>query len=43
MSPDGAPVDDRCDNAPWKRCNDEQLCPYGLLWKHWKLSGYEVI
>lgn len=41
MSPDGAPVDDRCYNAPWKRCNDEQLCPYGLLWRHWKLSGYE--
>ena len=41
MSPDGAPVDDRCYNAPWKRCEDEQLCPYGLLWRHWKLSGYE--
>ena len=41
MSPNGVPVDDRCYNAPWKRCNDEQLCPYGLLWRHWKLSGYE--
>ena len=41
MSPDGAPVDDRCYNTPWKRCNDKQLCPYGLLWRHWKLSGYE--
>lgn len=31
MSPDGAPVDERCDNAPWTRSNDEKLCPYGLL------------
>lgn len=43
MSSDAAPVDDRCDFAPWKRCNDEQLCPYGLLWRHWKLADYEVI
>ena len=30
MSPDGAPVDVRCDVAPWTRCNDANLCPYGL-------------
>ena len=43
LNPDGAPADSRCDNAPWQRCNDEQLCPYGLLWRHWKLADYEVI
>lgn len=43
MSPDGAPVDERCNNAPWKRCNDIRLCPYGLLWRHWNLAKYEVL
>ena len=43
LNPDGAPTDSRCDNTPWKRCNDEQLCPYGLLWRHWKLVDYDVI
>lgn len=43
MSPDGAPVDERCDNSPWSRCNDKRLCPYGLLWRHWKLADKEVI
>ena len=42
LSPDGAPVDDRCDKSPWKRCNDKNLCPYGLLWRHWKLGDKEV-
>ena len=43
MSPDGAPVDERCNTSPWKRCNDDQLCPYGLLWQHWKLADKEVV
>ena len=43
MSPDGAPVDERCDNSPWTRCNDKQLCPYGLLWTHWKLADKIVL
>lgn len=43
MSPDGAPVDERCDVVPWTRCNDANLCPYGLLWRHWKLADKEVI
>ena len=42
MSPNGAPVDERCDNSPWERCNDRNLCPYGMLWRHWKLAEYEV-
>lgn len=43
MSPNGAPVDERCDNNPWERCHDNQLCPYGLLWKHWKLGDKEIV
>ena len=42
MSPDGAPVDNRCDTAPWSRCNDAQLCPYAVLWQHWKLGEKKV-
>lgn len=42
MSPDGAQVDERCNNSPWERCNDKKLCPYGFLWRHWKLAEYEV-
>ncbi|MBO7651217.1 MAG: hypothetical protein J6S84_00660 [Bacteroidales bacterium] len=43
MSPDGAPIDERCDKAPWRRCNDVLLCPYGVLWKHWHLGGKEIV
>lgn len=43
MSPNGAPVDNRCDKAPWTRCNDVALCPYGLLWRHWNLANKTVI
>lgn len=43
MSLEEAPVDDRCDNAPWSRCNDSQLCPYATLWQHWKLGEKKVI
>ena len=43
MSPDGAPIDERCDKAPWRRCNDVLLCPYGVLWKHWHLRGKEIV
>lgn len=42
MSPDGAPVDERCDNTPWERCNDANLCPYGMLWRHWNLADRVV-
>ncbi len=43
LYPDGAPVDERCDKAPWQRCNDARLCPYALLWKHWNLSNKRVM
>jgi hypothetical protein len=26
-------VDDRCQQEPWSRCNDEQGCPLGIIWK----------
>ena len=38
-----APADDRCDNAPWSRSTDENLCPYALFWYHRKLSGFEPV
>ena len=25
--------------APWNRDNDDKLCPYAMLWKHWNLTG----
>lgn len=43
VSPDGAPVDERCDKEPWRRCDDQNLCPYGLLWRHWNLARFEVV
>ena len=36
-------IDERCDTAPWKRFNDINLCPMGIMWKHWALSGYTPI
>ncbi|UKB79557.1 hypothetical protein [Chryseobacterium sp. MEBOG07] len=33
-------VDKRCDTEPWTRYNDRNLCPMGIMWKHWGLSGY---
>ncbi|CAG5077621.1 hypothetical protein [Parvicella tangerina] len=32
-------VDERCDDKPWSRCNDENLCPFATIWKHWALCG----
>lgn len=33
-------TDLRCDTEPWKRCNDKDLCPFALVWRHWKLANY---
>lgn len=33
-------VDRRCAKEPWLRSSDDQLCPYGLVWHHWGLTGY---
>ncbi len=27
--------------SPWLRCNDKELCPYALIWKHWNLTNYK--
>jgi hypothetical protein len=36
----GIKTDSRCDNEPWLRCTDKQLCSFGTVWHHWKLTGY---
>lgn len=33
-------TDNRYLNSPWSTCNDKDLCPYAMLWKHWNLSKY---
>jgi len=33
--------DDRCIMEPWNRCDDNRQCPFAMLWRHWKLKGYE--
>jgi hypothetical protein len=33
-------IDSRCDDAPWQRVTDKDLCPYAIMWRHWKLAGY---
>jgi hypothetical protein len=30
-------VDKRCNNEPWTRYNDAQVCAYGQFWKTWDL------
>lgn len=32
-----------CKSAPWRKCTDQQLCPYALTWRHWKLSNIEPV
>lgn len=29
-----------CLTSPWLKSKEERLCPFGLLWKHWKLANY---
>ena len=38
-----APADDRCDDSPWSRCCDKNLCPYALFWHHRKLTGFTPV
>lgn len=33
-------VDARCATEPWTRSEDKNLCPFGTIWRHWKLTGY---
>lgn len=39
-SPNATP-NELCKTTPWRKCNEERLCPYALLWKHWNLRGRE--
>ena len=39
-SPDATP-NNLCTTAPWKKCTEKRLCPYGLLWRHWNLKDRE--
>ena len=36
-------VNQYCNNAPWKRCGDKQLCPVALILKHRKLASNEPV
>ena len=34
-------TDMRCRENPWMRCVDEEdLCPFAIIWKHWNLRGH---
>jgi hypothetical protein len=35
-----APADSRCDEEPWARCHDKNLCPYALFWYHRGLDQF---
>ena len=39
-SPNATP-NELCKTTPWRKCNEERLCPYALLWKHWNLRCRE--
>lgn len=32
---------DLCSTTPWKKCLEERLCPYALIWRHWNLIDKE--
>lgn len=36
-SPNATP-NELCKTTPWSKCQEERLCPYALLWKHWNLK-----
>ncbi len=36
-SPNATP-NEYCKSAPWRNCNEQKLCPFALVWKHWNLS-----
>lgn len=36
----GNKIDSRCKTAPWKHSQDEFLCPFSLLWNHWRLKEF---
>lgn len=36
-------INNLCKRTPWKKSTEGYLCPYALLWRHWKLSSYTPI
>lgn len=36
-------IDKRCSFEPWSRSNDNNRCPYALIWYHWGLTGFSPI
>jgi hypothetical protein len=36
-------ITDDCDNMPWKKINEEELCPYCAVWKTFGLSNMNII
>lgn len=39
ISSNGEIVNENCINAPWLRGTEEELCPFGQIWKAWGLNG----
>jgi len=35
-------TDERCLNNPWTRCKDKELCPFAIIWRHWKLCDKNI-
>jgi len=33
-------IDNNCDVAPWKKAQEDHLCPVGQIWHHWALKDY---
>jgi hypothetical protein len=36
-------ITDDCNNMPWKKINEEDLCPYCAVWKTFGLSNMNII
>lgn len=36
-------TDERCENAPWERVNDQDLCNFAIFWKMWGLQDIKPI
>lgn len=42
ISPDSS-YNTRCQSAPWMKHNEDKLCPYAMLWKHWNLADHTPV
>lgn len=32
-------LNELCKTRPWEKVNEQRLCPFALLWRHWNLTG----